>query len=149
MSEPKINCRDRGYNFDTGIECDVADCGGTLCIADNADGLIYDSDEYECEECGVHGAMHVYPDDDGKPQVVAGEIENQRTKNIDVETTRLRLINKLRKYTHISADEASDEDLMCATKGTFLRSKAEVNIAMEDLKREIKLILPAWVLGLF
>lgn len=57
-------CWERGYNFSTGHQCE---CGGDLYIADNADGAIYDGDEYECCECGDHGAMTVYEDGEVSP----------------------------------------------------------------------------------
>ena len=62
-------CWERGYSFDTGHSCES--CGGTLYIADNADGGIYDGNEYECHACGKHGSMTVY--DDG--EVCAHEFE--------------------------------------------------------------------------
>ncbi len=73
--ESAAPCWERGYNFGTGIECEIPNCEGELYISDNADGLIYDGDDYECEECGAGGAMYVYPDNDGRPQLVAQQYE--------------------------------------------------------------------------
>ena len=64
-------CWDRGYNFETWLECEEATCGGMLHISDNCDGLIYDGDEYECPDCGATGSMMLFGGEGEQIEVAA------------------------------------------------------------------------------
>lgn len=49
-----------------------------------------------------------------------------------------KLIEALRKELNLPASLCSDKEILKGTKGTFLRARIELYLAIEDLKEQLK-----------